>query len=383
MAEELSRSQLRYRGSLDLPIPEDGENLRYFPGGSYANPKFWVVLDTNQLLTDFKFDQPEGHLLLQMVHLAGGAFCFPEVVLAEHERHYKRELDKIATSLRSLRRLVSNVPSETVAFIEELRHYGGYLKFQLWEFRPLIYDYPEVPHATVVKRMFEGRKPFRSDTDKPEIGYRDFLLWCSIVALLLADSKARVFFVSANQKDFQAGASTQELAPDLLADLNSYQMDSSRLKFLRTRGDLRREIAAMLPPATAGFVEADPMWYLRFRDTTLVQAINEVWNATPRHREGEPGPRIWDIRDPSFVVDCVKQKLCGTIVEGTANYEWDWHYGDPSKRHSDNGDYSSVRALLSSAREVRWVEIDGKKARGPFEIGRGQAGKELQDDRVS
>jgi len=252
------------------------------------------------------------------------------------------------------------------AYIEEVQHYGGFLKWELYDYRPLIYDYPEVPHEVVIKRMFEGLKPFRNDTDKPDVGYRDFLLWCSVVSLLLADSSTRVMFVTGNYKDFCADASGNQLAPDLVADLTSYGIDSARVSCFRSRSELRAALNRRADPFAAAFLEADPTWYMRFRDTILAEAINRVWNAQPKHHEGEPGPRIYDMRDPSFIVCAIKKKLCGVLVEGRSYYEWDWHFGNPEQRDSDNGDYSWVRILMGLSREIRWIEVDGVRVRGPF-----------------
>lgn len=357
------------RGTLGLQVPKvESDSLRRVDMNPVKNPKFWVILDTNQLFSDFRFRQPKSHLLLQATRLLGGAFCFPALVLAELQRAYDREAEELRRVVPRFQRLVGELPGVLSESLGSNAWYAKSLQTYLWEFRPLLKAFPEIPHEKVVERMFGGRRPFRAGVDKPEVGYRDFLIWCTIVELLLADSSCDVKFVTSNHKDFFASPEQALLAPDLLSDLHSYDIPEERVTCFRDREDLTRDLLSSIGPTASEFLSRDPMWYARFRDTHLINAINKVWNLHPDHREGEPGPRIYAHQDATFAIDSINKRwmMTGTLVEGTSYHEWFWHYGDPGKLDGDNGDYTFVRTLLGPASEPEWIEIDKTRVFPPF-----------------
>lgn len=72
--------------------------------------------------------------------------------------------------------------------------------------------YPQTQHANLVSRCLAQKKPF-SNKDKDR-GYRDALIWDTIVDLVKANPDSHIVFISSNTNDFSQG--TNELHPDLL-----------------------------------------------------------------------------------------------------------------------------------------------------------------------
>ncbi len=95
-------------------------------------------------------------------------------------------------------------------------------------------DYPRPEHQALVKRLLDGRRPFKAQQTvnksnkgaKPnqgfksegDDGYRDALIWFSICDLLQSRPEAKVVFISHNTKDF---GNDSNLHPDFLQDLST------------------------------------------------------------------------------------------------------------------------------------------------------------------
>jgi len=92
---------------------------------------------------------------------------------------------------------------------------SGYEEYLLGKFgdNSLILEYPNVSHSNVAKRAIEKKKPFKKSGD----GYRDTLVWESILQVLSRNDRPDVVFVSNNRSDFWDG---EQLASDLLSDLD-------------------------------------------------------------------------------------------------------------------------------------------------------------------
>jgi len=93
-----------------------------------------------------------------------------------------------------------------------------------------IVDYSSVPHEILVEKAIRQRRPFRGK----ERGYRDALIWLSLLSLLKDENNSRdVFFVSSNANDFlDEGCGNKSLHPDLLVDIANSGIRNSFKPFL-------------------------------------------------------------------------------------------------------------------------------------------------------
>ncbi len=90
----------------------------------------------------------------------------------------------------------------------------------------------EVSHGVLLERLFKRLKPFKEkDKDK---GYRDALIWYSILDLALTNPAANLVFISENKKDFSNPDDENSLDDSFLNDLELNGISKERLIYRRT-----------------------------------------------------------------------------------------------------------------------------------------------------
>jgi hypothetical protein len=153
--------------------------------------------------------------------------------------NYRRELKNAVVARAKLSREAIDVSAtleadygKYLAFIEELEHERVVLRRQ----------YPLVSHKEVVERMYAEKRPFKGT----EIGYKDYLIWRSVVELLSEPDvqgwrTVNIAFISANKSDFAAkDESPLELHGDFLSDLS--QVECQRLSFFGSTDSYSRSV---------------------------------------------------------------------------------------------------------------------------------------------
>jgi hypothetical protein len=174
------------------------------------------AFDTNIFIAD-PYLQGEGfQTLLRSRSALSLRLYIPVLVLEEVVAKYRDNLDKECGKLRgqtdSVRKWLPDlayVPLPTVADATKL--YEDWLRRRLKALGAKLLPLPDVTHEEVIRRILERKKPFN---DKGA-GYRDFLIWRSILPFV---RPGKLVFVSNNVNDF-ADESKKSLHPDLLADL--------------------------------------------------------------------------------------------------------------------------------------------------------------------
>ena len=164
-----------------------------------------VFVDSNQFISDFLLEGAPFRYLLHFLSNSGNTMLLSRLVIEEVENKYAAEAQKAlvdaAKNRQRLKQLglsqgaaddgVTPVPALNL----EMRvrdHVEGIE----------IVEYAGVPHADVVQRALKRRKPFDAEGD---VGYRDCLLWLSLVRHLAArdgSDSEEVIFVSGNWRDF-------------------------------------------------------------------------------------------------------------------------------------------------------------------------------------
>jgi len=81
-----------------------------------------------------------------------------------------------------------------------------------------VLPYPQVSHETVTRRALARRKPF-TGTKRGTVGYRDSLIWESVVGLAEKGDEEPIAFVTSNTADFSLDRAGRELHRDLAVDL--------------------------------------------------------------------------------------------------------------------------------------------------------------------
>ncbi len=179
-------------------------------------------------------------MLLAAARLGRVRLCVPEVVVRETVARYRREiLDAqrlINRGDRSLRKLSQDQLPQHVVEHEEISAqvaaYESWLRDTVQEHGEVL-PLPAVEHGVLVDGVLAARKPFSSG----EKGYRDALIWHTVLG---AAGDEALTFVTSNTKDFldpEGGA----LADDLVEDLRTSSVDPNRVRPLTSLAPLLDE----------------------------------------------------------------------------------------------------------------------------------------------
>lgn len=167
-------------------------------------PSIAIVLDSTALRSHEKrLNLAPLRTLVQPAAKAGLTIRLPFVVLVELARgggeEIERHLEAVARASRAFRQIGLDAPewprpdrkTATAAVEKTIR---GLAKDADFEVLPT----PEVEHGDLLRREFYRQKPFKPDGT----GYRDALIWHTILDYAEAEKPERIYFVTANTTDF-------------------------------------------------------------------------------------------------------------------------------------------------------------------------------------
>lgn len=172
-----------------------------------------VLVDSNQFIADFLLESAPLRYLMHFLSNDGHTLLLSRLVLEEVENKYATETKKaLADANKSNQRLeqlgLPRGPERPLDFVVPPLNLEKRIREQLDSVQ--ILEYEDVPHAEVVQRALKRRKPFDADG---AAGYRDCLLWLSLLRRLASDkaeTDEEVIFISSNWKDFYQTAPTKE-----------------------------------------------------------------------------------------------------------------------------------------------------------------------------
>lgn len=179
-----------------------------------------IIIDSSIICADFQLKGSYFRVLFDSLDRIGARLSIPQLVVDEVKNKYaeclwdnKSKTDRIMLDFKRLTgEVIANSVSED--FVKEkLKDYNQMLTNKLSELEAIILKYPAIPHEHLVQRALSRKKPF-SESGK---GYRDSLIWESVVELMSENKNETVYFINANSHDF----CDKELAlhPDLIVDL--------------------------------------------------------------------------------------------------------------------------------------------------------------------
>ncbi len=166
-----------------------------------------VVLDTSVICQDFWMRGTAFQTLQEGVFYSDFNIRVPEIVYRETVAKYAEQLrsafEQAETTSSKLNRFLlekhkaNNLPRTVVTLVAE---YDAWLKKKRGVFRPDL-PIPSVPHDVCVDRAIARQSPFRDAKGGGTTGYRDFLIWRSIIERAKTTDELLVF-VTANTNDF-------------------------------------------------------------------------------------------------------------------------------------------------------------------------------------
>lgn len=202
-----------------------------------------VVLDTNIYVKVFWLKHSRFTMLEASLVPLNLIWAMPDVVMDELVAKYDEDLLALETQTEQLaktRRNLTNTDFDIIHVDRTVqRHdYQRFISGFFNERRKIRIPYPEILHKDVVQRASYKTRPFRPNGD----GYRDTLIWMSVLDKLQGDDNTEVLFVTNNSADFFD--KNGQLHSDLANDLVIRKIDRSRIQCFNSLESLIKEILA-------------------------------------------------------------------------------------------------------------------------------------------
>jgi predicted nucleic acid-binding protein len=167
-----------------------------------------IILDSNIFRSDLSLKSDEFKILIDYLNKTKSSVILPEIVLQEIKELYRRDLtskiDKHRNASKELEKSLFStafVPSIISIDIEsEVENYVRHVKETLCIDQDKIIAYKEQYLAEVVRRATLRQKPCGSESQ----GFRDAIVWLTLLDYAASSDKPQIAFVSDNIKDFAA-----------------------------------------------------------------------------------------------------------------------------------------------------------------------------------
>lgn len=196
-----------------------------------------IILDTCVLYRDLAWKSTPFCLLEDFLSKSTSFLCIPGIVKDEISVKYKEKYiethDKYAKAHRELEKLflsgeVSTLNVEETFLADPEAYYRVFLESKLRNLYCIDFEYPATDHKTTVLRALKRMKPFDRTG---RVGYRDYVLWQSVLELALQNPSETVVFISENTQDFCEKENTDSLAQELQRDMDAMNIDRNHILF--------------------------------------------------------------------------------------------------------------------------------------------------------
>lgn len=183
-----------------------------------------IVLDTNAIRAHPILDSHQFRKLAMFAKEQENRIIVPEVVVRELDGHIAAEFSKIENAISHFNQETKYAADVTPLGEQERRRLTATLRQNLMEIGAEIVEIPPISHEEVIDRIYNKKAPFGKDNKYKESGYKDFLIWRTVLHLARASSGQEVVLIT-NDKDFREGT---KLHPDLAADADGLDISISR-----------------------------------------------------------------------------------------------------------------------------------------------------------
>ncbi|MFC0452314.1 PIN domain-containing protein [Rhodococcus jostii] len=173
-----------------------------------------VVVDTNIITADPHLQSTAWRSLAENAEWWGLSFIVPEVVAMEAINVVVRDLVKISQKFSALEwwklGLADCHDDWKQRITTQIEGYEEHLHDRLVDSGVEVFTTPEISHMEIARRASESRPPYTGDTKD---GYRDTLIWFTLLSIAESNPDERVWFVSNNHSDFGPRAVDQSQCP--------------------------------------------------------------------------------------------------------------------------------------------------------------------------
>ncbi|RLL81553.1 PIN domain-containing protein [Mesotoga sp. BH458_6_3_2_1] len=323
-----------------------------------------VILDSTVFCADFRMSGSSFFTLFEAVRAALIELKVPDVVIDEVVNRFREDLEetlqkkrKLDSKLDSLLKKETSNSSPDICVEKEVIDYRNFLHSQLKKLNAEVLPYPETPHKLIVERCLRRRAPFKKDGK----GYRDSLIWESIVQLSKSTEEP-VVFVTSNTTDFGSGPYvTDDLQKDLTSPKGVELLIGLRAfneKYLEPKFAMIREFQDRIMRNGVVIIPS-PEWIRKnFLDTLESEDIKAVVFNLPSGAGSlyiggaalKNPPQIESIRALSEE-EVLVRVLMKVDVDYSIDFDWD-----------DYAEYEDVRELLGSCDEsFLFTSLSGKE----------------------
>jgi PIN domain len=189
-----------------------------------------VVLDANVLCEDFLLSGKNFRIFWGEAPRIPARVFIPQVALDETINKYRERLEVYASESIKLARNVGLLlrrkvqPYLDASSVPKLAEaYKAQIQTKLTEVGAAVLPYPEVSHEEVVRRDLARSRPFRIGG----AGYRDTLIWETVISLCHFHQAATVILVTRNERDFGPG---HDVLGEMGAELAKKLIDPKRIR---------------------------------------------------------------------------------------------------------------------------------------------------------
>lgn len=195
-----------------------------------------LVLDSNAIIEkNWRLSGPDFELLLQATRGDHIQLVVPELVVQETVNQYRIKLNdklsKAESATHDLNKLVFHadpIDNFHVDIDREVEQYEQLLRNRLEELGAECPGYDDVPHAVLVGKALERKRPFK----EKDRGYRDGLLW-EVVLRKVANNDHQTMFVTDNKNDFYKKENDEEIHTDLRQEIEDAHLEEDRIVLYR------------------------------------------------------------------------------------------------------------------------------------------------------
>jgi predicted nucleic acid-binding protein len=189
-----------------------------------------VVVDSNTIVRGaWRLDSPAWKVLLHQAASGHIRLLVPELVLREAVGRFVDEVERRHSAAdreaRKLNELTGQERATTPAtsLADVATGYKTTLREKLSEFGVEMVDLPEIRLGDLVQRAITRTKPF----DERGSGFRDAILWETVVALMRANPDSSAVLISNDRKAFADAGDTCQLHPNLRRELGQRGVSKS------------------------------------------------------------------------------------------------------------------------------------------------------------
>lgn len=327
----------------------------------------WIVIDTNIFFDNFRLKKSLD-LLFRDIENVNFSLRIPEVVVRETLNIYKEQRqsnsDRLLSSVSWLKTQTSlqvTVDINNDALEADFEEYSHYFRNKINAFGEIV-PLPSVTHQGLIDRALQRKKPFKFKKDEEAGGFRDVLIWETILDLTSRDDYEQIAFITNNKTDFADGNNlhphlvndlvNKGIAPNtiiIFTDLEGF-IETKLLPALNEVGEIRDAIAnGIHPNIDLNAITESYIW-------DLINGFEIDPHCLPAYREDNEDLALsWGVSDYDILSDELSVKrLSNNELLITASYKLDCEL-DVFVPKWDTS-YDSLEELGFSVSEPDWNE---------------------------